>query len=137
MASEVFVDSGAFFAMLNPNEHWHKEVKSQLKNLVNEKARFVTTDYVLDETITLLQVRSLAYLVEHWIVDVLTGGTCEIVWMEKKRFDEVQRFFVKHSDKRWSFTDCFSFCVMKERKIRRALAADQHFKQAGFQLLLS
>ena len=57
--------------------------------------------------------------------------------MDRQKFDVVRQFFTKHSDKQWSFTDCFSFCVMKERKIRRALAADKHFKQAGFQLLLN
>ncbi|MDZ4659902.1 MAG: PIN domain-containing protein [Bythopirellula sp.] len=137
MASEIFIDSGAFYAMLDPNEHWHKEVKRQIESLIGEKARFVTSDYVLDETITLLQSRGLSYLVEHWIEDVIFGNSCEIVWMDRQKFDVVRQFFTKHSDKQWSFTDCFSFCVMKERKIRRALAADKHFKQAGFQLLLN
>ena len=62
--------------------------------------------------------------------------SCQIIWMNADRFHEVRRYFVKHQDKHWSFTDCFSFCVMKERKMRQALAADEHFLQAGFQPLL-
>lgn len=137
MDSEIWVDSGAFYAMLNPRERWHSEVKQRIIELNDQKVRFLTSDYVLDETITLLQVRGLGYLVEHWIEDVLTGGICQIIWMDAERFEEVRRYFVKHSDKQWSFTDCFSFCVMKDRKIRKALAADEHFKQAGFELLLT
>jgi predicted nucleic acid-binding protein len=38
--------------------------------------------------------------------------------------------------KEWSLTDCISFVVMNERKIRRALAYDHHFEQAGFEPLL-
>lgn len=36
-------------------------------------------------------------------------------------------------DKKFSFTDCASFVVMKERRLRKALTSDRHFKQAGFQ----
>ena len=57
--------------------------------------------------------------------------------MNPERFEQVRRFFVKHHDKAWSFTDCFSFCVMQERKIQQALASDDHFRQAGFEPLLT
>ncbi len=32
-------------------------------------------------------------------------------------------------------TDCTSFVVMKERRIRDALTSDQHFVQAGFRVI--
>jgi predicted nucleic acid-binding protein len=35
-------------------------------------------------------------------------------------------------DKSFSFTDCTSFVIMKERRIRLALTSDKHFIQAGF-----
>ena len=56
--------------------------------------------------------------------------------MDAARFDEVRRFFAKYADKEWSFTDCFSFIVMKERQIRKALSTDKHFEQAGLERLL-
>ena len=36
-------------------------------------------------------------------------------------------------DKSFSVTDCSSFVVMKERRIKAALTNDRHFVQAGFQ----
>jgi predicted nucleic acid-binding protein len=57
--------------------------------------------------------------------------------MNPDRFDEVRKFFAKHDDKEWSFTDCFSFDVMKERNIRQALTSDRHFSQAGVDVLLA
>jgi uncharacterized protein len=42
----------------------------------------------------------------------------------------------RHQDKEWSFTDCFSFHVMRELKLHRALKSDHHFQQAGFAALL-
>ena len=67
---------------------------------------------------------------------ILRGAGIEIVWMDAVRFREVYTYYRRHSDKQWSFTDCFSFCVMKQRKIYRALAHDRHYSQAGFEPLL-
>jgi uncharacterized protein len=39
-------------------------------------------------------------------------------------------------DKSWSLTDCISFEAMRERGLTLALAADSHFRQAGFEALL-
>lgn len=136
MASEIFIDTGGFFAQLSPHDHWHAEALDVLENLKSGLV-FLTTDYVLDETITLLQSRGQRHLIEPWLNSVMASEKCEIAWMDPSRFDEVRRFFAKHSDQEWSFTDCFSFCVMKERKMRQALAADMHFRQAGFEPLLA
>ena len=35
-------------------------------------------------------------------------------------------------DKLWSFTDCVSYVVMKQRGITEAFAFDHHFEQMGF-----
>jgi predicted nucleic acid-binding protein len=47
------------------------------------------------------------------------------------------RLFADRSDKDWSLTDCLSFVVMKKRNLEKALTADHHFEQAGFQPMLS
>jgi predicted nucleic acid-binding protein len=46
------------------------------------------------------------------------------------------RLFCERPDKEWSWTDCISFAVMKEREITNALTSDQHFEQAGFTALI-
>lgn len=40
-----------------------------------------------------------------------------------------------HRDKDYSFTDCTSFAVMRELRLREALTTDRHFRQAGFGVL--
>jgi hypothetical protein len=43
--------------------------------------------------------------------------------------------FRRRHDKHWQLTDCISFAVMKEHRLREALTGDQHFEQAGFAAL--
>jgi uncharacterized protein len=136
MASEVWVDTGGFYAMLDHREKKHEEVKRQIHDLKSRGDRIVTSDYVLDETIALLRARRLSYLIVPWMDGILEGNSIEIVWMDAVQFREVFAYFRSHSDKEWSFTDCFSFCAMKQRKIHRALANDHHYTQAGFEPLL-
>ncbi len=60
----------------------------------------------------------------------------EIVTANDESFGRGLELFVRRPDKEWSFTDCVSFDVMKDREITDALTADHHFEQAGFTLLL-
>lgn len=60
----------------------------------------------------------------------------DIEWTDSERFQEVQAFFLKHADQAWSFTDCLSFCIMTQFRLRDALTKDSHFQHAGFTALL-
>jgi predicted nucleic acid-binding protein len=56
--------------------------------------------------------------------------------MDPESFTQTRRFFLKHQDQAWSFTDCFSFRVMRTLRLRDALTTDAHFRAAGFNPLL-
>ncbi len=56
--------------------------------------------------------------------------------MDADRFARTQALFVRYHDHKWSFTDCFSFVLMKELRLREAMTTDNHFLEAGFVPLL-
>ncbi len=60
----------------------------------------------------------------------------KIVPLDSRLFEAAYRLFRQRPDKEWSLTDCTSFVIMQERRISQALAADEHFRQAGFIPLL-
>src|SRR5437762_5949065 len=120
MANEIFADSSGFFALLVKADDRHSAA-SRLLHGASRRRRFVTSDYVLDETATLLKARGHAHLLRAFFDRVLTSDACQVEWTDPDRFDAARAFFLKHADQAWSFTDCLSFLLMKELRLREAL----------------
>ncbi len=133
---DAFIDTSGFYAILVKDDPLHAKANEILAHAKRRTIRFVTTDYILDETATLLTSRRRGHLVAGLFDRVLASKACRVEWMDPVRFDETRQFFLKHHDQPWSFTDCFSFCVMNALGLRGALTGDVHFRHAGFQALL-
>ena len=50
----IFVDSWAWIALADKDDPYHRKAKAQHKKLTRARQQYVTTDYVLSETITYL-----------------------------------------------------------------------------------
>jgi predicted nucleic acid-binding protein len=96
---------------------------------------FVTTDYVVDETLTLIRLRLGHAAAETWWRQV--DGSSRLRWepVTSARADKARSLFFRYHDKDFSFTDCTSFVVMRELKLREVLTTDHHFAQIGFTLI--
>jgi predicted nucleic acid-binding protein len=95
----------------------------------------VTTDYVVDETLTLLRMRLGLPAAEKWWTQVDGSSRVRWHWIDAARAEKARALFFRHRDKEYSFTDCTSFVVMRELRLKDALTTDRHFRQAGFQTL--
>jgi predicted nucleic acid-binding protein len=136
MGNNIFIDTSGFYALLVKRDNMHEKAKNILQDAVEHKIIFTTTDYILDETVTLLHSRGLSFIIKDLFDVVFNSRACNIEWMDQERFTDTRLFFLKHIDQLWSFTDCFSFLVMKELKQERVLTKDNHFQEIGFTALL-
>jgi predicted nucleic acid-binding protein len=136
MASEIFIETSGFFAMLSSDDDRHAAAAKIVAAARKSKRSFVTTDYVLDETATLLKARRKNHLIAKLFERLDQSQACRIEWTDSDRFHDVREYFVKHADQDWSFTDCVSFAVMSNLRLRDALTKDAHFHQAGYATLL-
>ncbi len=136
MSRDTFVDTSGFYALLVKRDDKHQRGRNIMQRGAEQRRGFVTTDYVLDETGTLLKSRGHAHLTKDFFNSVLNSKACRIEWTDAERFSKTTAFFLKHPDHDWSFTDCLSFVVMKEHNIQEALTKDKHFEEAGFISLL-
>jgi len=94
----------------------------------------VTSNFVLDETFTLLGRRAGYGFAAQRAKNIYASESLDI--LRPSREDEMTAisFFEKYSDQRLSFTDCISFVLMKSRKIKRVFTFADHFRLAGFQV---
>jgi predicted nucleic acid-binding protein len=95
----------------------------------------VTTDYVVDETLALLRMRLGLPAAEACWAQVERSARLRWQWIDASRAEKARALFFRHRDKDYSFTDCTSFVMMRELRIKEALTTDRHFRQAGFQPL--
>ncbi len=128
MEEVVFVDSGAWFATYVPNDPHHAAAGEFLRT---SGLRFVTSDDILDETLTLFRARGEPKRAISVAAAILEQRLCRLLWVD--RGDEFQGhgIYQKYSDKAWSFTDCVSYAQMQRYGIQKAFAFDDHFRQFG------
>ncbi|APW62748.1 type II toxin-antitoxin system VapC family toxin [Paludisphaera borealis] len=126
--SGIFVDTGAWFARFVPTDPDHNAAKAWLDRNAQP---LITTDYVLDELLTLLKVRGEYQRALEIGPRILRGQVCEMERVTPFDVEEAWRVFSTYQDKGWSFTDCVSRVVMERLGIATAFAFDEHFRQFG------
>jgi uncharacterized protein len=136
MANEIFIDTSGFFALTSVTDEQHELALRRLAAAIKAKRRFVTTDYVIVETANLFKARKLSHHLPKFFCELENSQLCRVIWTDSTQFSLAIKFLLKHNDQSWSFTDCHSFWLMKQLRLREALTKDHHFRQAGFKVLL-
>ena len=136
MASDIFVDSSGYFALLNKRDDRHAEARSALATLASQGRKAVTTDYVLDESATLLRARGFFNYAALLLENIRLSEACRVVHVTPQHFNAAATLFLRYHDQNFSFTDCVSFVVMQELRLTDTLSKDNDFKIAGFNPLL-
>ncbi len=134
----IFIDTSAFLALVNEKDKNHAAAMQFLEEIKNGKIRvkkIITSDYIIDETLTRIR-----YSVGHneaveWGNDILASRVIEKIEIGSEIFGYAWELFRTYNDKKLSFTDCTSFALMKKRGIEKAFSFDGDFEKIGFFLL--
>lgn len=129
---KYFVDTSFWCALYNASDNHHRKANSIWKALVGKPVLLYTSDYVFDETTTLIG-RKIDR--QHAIVfgeTLLHSKVLSILQVHDGCFSKSWVVFKEYGDKDFSFTDCTSFTLMQTNGIKQALAFDRHFTQMGF-----
>lgn len=133
--NSVFIDTWGWITLAINSETRHSEVVKFYKELLINKTRLFTSDYVLSETITLLFKRRHYDEAFKFINGILVASEKKKIIVEevsKSRFDETWKLRQKYSDKpNISFPDLSSMVVMKELGITHVMTDDDHFLHVG------
>jgi predicted nucleic acid-binding protein len=132
---EIFIDTSAWDAIEDSKDPNH-EIALSFAETIAGKYRLVTTNFILDETYTLLLMNvgyNCVLRFKHNIDEMSKLGVITVIHLSKLLEETAWEVFEQFNiDKKWSFTDCTSKVVMEQRKILEAFAFDHHFEQMGF-----
>jgi len=131
----VFVDTGGWMACADAADPGHRAQTAARDAALRAGQTLVTTDYVVDETLTLVRLRLGLVSAERWWEQIDRSARLRWERVGSDRFEKARALFFQYRDKDFSFTDCTSFVTMRELKLTRVLTTDRHFRQMGFQLL--
>lgn len=135
-ASEVFADTSFFFALAARRDPNHPDAVRALRTLTDKRRAIITTDYVIDETLTLTKLRADAATADALLTRIERSPNVRLEFVGPDRFADATRFLRQRADHGYSFTDCTSFMTMQALRIEEALTTDYHFVEAGFRALL-
>lgn len=133
----LFVDTAGWTACADEADADHARCVLARDAALEAGMRLVTSDYVVDETLTLLRIRLGLEAALAWWRQI--DGSSRVRWerIDGDRFEKARDLFFRYRDKDFSFTDCTSFAVMRELGLTLVLTTDRHFRQMSFQVVPS
>ena len=131
----IFINTWGWLTLRDRREARHREVDRFYREVRRRRDSVYTSDYVLDETITLL-FRRLPFVRAkeslQYIQQAIVEGYLRLEWLTPQRFEKALELRYRFQDKpRISFTDLTSMVVMSERGIEEILTEDDHFLHVG------
>ena len=135
MRSSIFIDTWGWIVLNNKREPRHEEINDFYRDFRAQNGTVYTTDYILDETFTLLFRRlpfSLAKRSLAFLDKAIQQGYLYLKQITPKKFEQAKKLRLRFQDKpNISFTDLTSMVVMKEIGLEEILTDDEHFMQVG------
>lgn len=131
---QVFADTSYWIGLVNPRDQIHQkaiEVTHQLSSV-----RLLTTEMVLVELLNSFSDTPFRRAVAGMALKLRNDRNVRIVPQTSEQFEIALERYKRAADKSWSLTDCASFQVMEAERIQSVLTHDQHFEQAGFEILI-
>jgi predicted nucleic acid-binding protein len=132
--SSVFVDTGAYAALVIGVDANHRRARETLTELEQRGAILFTTNFVVAETYALILARAGRPLAIT-MLDRLERSRDLVVRVteedERRAYEIVRRY----QDKTLSLVDATSFAVMERLGITSAFTFDGHFAQFGFRVI--
>ena len=129
----VYIDTSAFLAVLNADDRFHARARRRWQQLIEANLPLICNNYVLVETIAVLQNRLGMDAVMVFQSDVRPILT--ILWVDENLHQRAVSALLAAQRRRLSLVDCASFESMRQTGLRQAFAFDVHFEEQGFEVL--
>jgi len=130
----VWVDTSAFVAGLDERDPNHALANRLWARLLDSDATILCSNYVILETLAVLQRRLGMTAVERFVCEFLPALD-EVPWVGRELHSVGISLFRASGRKGPSLVDCVSFIHMRQLGISEVLAFDPHFEGQGLHCL--
>jgi len=127
----VFIDSGGFLAVMDRDDPFHPAAREITARLESTRTQLYTSNYVVDETCTLVRARTRHGLAVQFLRSLRASGII-VLRITPVIEAAAERIFIRYDDKDFSFTDCTSFALIETRRLDAVVSFDRHFSQYRF-----
>ncbi len=127
-----FVDTGAWYALADKKDPDHGQAECFFRN---NKIPLLATNFIFDETITLLRSRLGWNVAKDFGQKLKKSSFATLISVKDEDEDRAWEIFLKYKDKDFSYTDCTSFAVMERLKMDTAFSFDKHFLIMKFKVM--
>lgn len=130
----VFVDTGVFFAHHDRSATRHEAAADAMEVvLAGEFGQPHTSDYVLDEAVTLTRTRADSHEAAVTIAHRILGrhgypSLVELLRIDGEVLEETLAVFERYADQSLSFTDASTIALAEHRDIDAVLSFDDEFE---------
>lgn len=126
----LFIDTSALLAVLNRNDPSHHRARELWSQLLRAEQDLVCTNYVLLETVALVQKRLGLEAVRALYNDLIP--LLHVVWIDPETHEIAVHALFAADRRGLSLVDCASFAVMRRLGLNEVFALDQDFVRQGF-----
>ncbi|MFZ5885719.1 MAG: type II toxin-antitoxin system VapC family toxin [Chloroflexota bacterium] len=129
----IYVDTSALLALVNEDDPAHDQAMRTWQRLIEEEEYLVCNNYVLVESIALIQRRIGLEAVSILHNDIIPF--IEVEWLDEQIHNAIVKAVIKTNRRQISFVDNASFDTMRRHNIETAFAFDSHFSDQGFDVI--
>jgi predicted nucleic acid-binding protein len=129
----TFVDTSGLFALIDVDSATHSRASAAWRALRDSRDDLVTTNYVVVETLSVLQNR-LGLAAARDFVDQV-APLLAVEWVDAGLHWAAITAVLAANRRTLSLVDCSSFEMMWRLGITRAFALDEHFREQGFEVV--
>ncbi len=126
----IFVDSSFWIALRNRQDRNHSEAAVLVR--ARADAGLTTSNQVRGETWTYLRRRAGHAAAVGFLDALARSPRVQLISVNERQEQQAIRWLRQHDEREYSFVDATSFVLMRELRIREALAFDGDFSAAGF-----
>lgn len=113
----------------------HAAAVDRYKELLAGGARFLTSNFVIDETATRLRYGlglAAALAFRKMFREAVLAGRLRIAWVEEKLEGEAWDILAQYADVKLSLTDATCAAIARANRVAEVLGCDSAFEALGF-----